>query len=275
VSGPVGRAIVEMMRIRTLIRKEFLDLARNRAALVPVVLVTAMSLVLPFGIAILIPVLTGRGLGDDADLVKVSATGGIQAGLSNDARVQLFLFQQFLMLFLLTPITGAMALAAHAIVGEKQARTLEPLLATPITTFELLAAKVFGALIPTLAISLVGLALYFAGIVAFGAPGVASAMASARTLVLIVLVAPAAALVSLQSAILISSRVNDARTAQQFGVLIIIPLTAILVAQFTGSIWLTAATLAMVGAGLLVFWLLLTLLSVVVFDREAILTRWR
>ena len=60
--------------------------------------------------------------------------------------MQLFLFQQFLMLFLLTPITGAMALAAHAIVGEKQARTLEPLLATPITTFELLAAKVLGAL---------------------------------------------------------------------------------------------------------------------------------
>jgi ABC-2 type transport system permease protein len=264
-----------MMRIQTLIRKEFLDLARNRAALVPVVLVTALSLVLPFGIAILIPILTGRGLGDDADLVKVSATGGIHAGLSNDARVQLFLFQQFLMLFLLTPITGAMALAAHAIVGEKQARTLEPLLATPITTFELLAAKVFGALIPTLAISLVGLALYFAGILAFGAPGVASAMASARTLVLIVLVAPAAALVSLQSAILISSRVNDARTAQQFGVLIIIPLTGVLVAQFTGSIWLTAATLAMVGLGLLAFWLLLTLLSVVVFDREAILTRWR
>ena len=53
-----------------------------------------------------------------------------------------------------------MALAAHAIVGEKQARTLEPLLATPLTTLELLMAKVLGALLPTLAISLVGLALY-------------------------------------------------------------------------------------------------------------------
>jgi ABC-2 type transport system permease protein len=263
------------MRIQTLIRKEFLDLARNRAALVPVVLVTVMSLALPFGIAIAIPMLTGRGLGADADLVKVSATGGVHADLSNEGRVQLFLFQQFLMLFLLTPITGAMALAAHAIVGEKQARTLEPLLATPITTLELLAAKVFGALAPTLAISLVALAFYFGGIAALGAPGVAAAMASARTFVLIALVAPAAALVSLQSAILISSRVNDARTAQQFGVLIIIPLTAILVAQFTGSIWLSASTLALISVGLLVAWLLLTLLSVVVFDREAILTRWR
>ena len=39
--------------------------------------------------------------------------------------------------------------AAHAVVGEKQARTLEPLLATPITTVELLVAKVLGALVPT------------------------------------------------------------------------------------------------------------------------------
>jgi ABC-2 type transport system permease protein len=263
------------VRLRTLITKEFLDLARNRAALLPVVLITIMSLVLPFGIAVLVPAMTGRGLGEDADLVHVSAAAGFHATLSNNAQVQLFLFQQFLMLFLLTPITGAMALAAHAIVGEKQARTLEPLLATPVTTYELLTAKVFGALGPTLAISLAGLLLYFAGIIVFGAPGVAAAMASARTFVLILLVAPAAALVSLQAAILISSRVNDARTAQQFGVLIIIPLTGILVAQFTGTIWLSAWTLAMLGIGLLVLWLLLTGLSVALFERESILTRWR
>jgi ABC-2 type transport system permease protein len=68
--------------------------------------------------------------------------------LSINGRVQLFIFQQFLIVFLLMPVTGAMALAAHAIVGEKQARTLEPLLATPLTTLELLMAKVLGALIP-------------------------------------------------------------------------------------------------------------------------------
>ena len=262
------------MRIRTLIEKEFIDIARNRSALVPVVLVTAMSLVLPFGIAIAVPAVTGRGLGHDADLVKVSAAVA-QYDLSSDASVQLFLFQQFLMLFLLTPITGAMALASHAIVGEKLARTLEPLLATPVTTFELLTAKVVGALAPTLAISLVGLALYAGGILLFAEPGVAAAMASTRTLILIVLVAPGAALVSLQAAILISSRVNDARTAQQFGVLIIIPLTGVLVAQFTGSFWLSATALGLAGLGLLVLWVLLAALSVAVFERESILTRWR
>jgi ABC-2 type transport system permease protein len=121
----------------------------------------------------------------------------------------------------------------------------------------------------------VGLGLYIAGIALFAAPGVAAAMASARTLLLVVLVAPAAALLSLQSAVLISSRVNDPRTAQQFGVLIIIPLSGILVAQFTGSLWLSARTLGLLGIGLLAAWALLLLCSVALFERESILTRWR
>src|SRR5881396_1361729 len=219
-----------MRRIRTLITKEFLDLARNRTALLPVVIVTVLSLVLPFGIAVGVPAMTGHGLGEDADLLRVSVAVGSGEALSSDARIQLFLFQQFLMLFLLTPITGAMALAAHAVVGEKQAHTLEPLLATPITTIELLLAKVLGALIPTMAISMAGLALYFAVMPLVAEPGVLQAMLGARTILLVVLVGPMAALVSLQAAILISSRVNDARTAQQFGVLIIVPLTGVLIA---------------------------------------------
>jgi ABC-2 type transport system permease protein len=264
-----------MRRVRTLIAKELLDLLRNRSALVPVVVVTLLSLALPFTIVVVIPVFSGQPLGRDADLVRVSSVAGAHAQLSTDGQIQFFLFQQFLMLFLLTPITGAMALAAHSVVGEKQARTLEPLLATPITTLELLVAKVLGSLLPTLSISLVGLAVYFAGIIAFGAPGVARAMLTPRTALLVFVVGPAAALVALQSAIVISSRVNDARTAQQFGVLIIVPLTALLVAQFTGALWLSTTALGLVGLGLFGIWLLLTVVSAALFERESILTRWR
>jgi len=41
-----------MARIRALLRKEFSILARNRTALLPVVLVTILTLVTAFGIAI-------------------------------------------------------------------------------------------------------------------------------------------------------------------------------------------------------------------------------
>jgi ABC-type Na+ efflux pump permease subunit len=262
-------------RVRALLDKELVDLRRNRGALVPVVIVTLLALVLPFTIVIAVPRLTGQSLGIDADLVKVSAVAGAHEELTTNGRIQLFLFQQFLMLFLLTPITGAMALASHAIVGEKQARTLEPLLATPVGTIELLVAKVLGALLPTLAISCGGLLVYLSAIALFAEPGVGRAMASARTALLILWVGPAAALVSLQAAIVISSRVNDARTAQQFGVLLIVPLAAILVAQFTGQMWLSARALGLVGLALLGIWALLTVVSAALFDRESILTRWR
>jgi ABC-2 type transport system permease protein len=262
-------------RVRAILAKEFLDIARNRGALVPVAIVTLVSLALPFVLVLGIPRMTGEALASDADLVHVSAVAGLNPQLSAEGQIQFFLFQQFLMLFLLTPITGAMALAAHSVVGEKQARTLEPLLATPISTVELLIAKVLGALLPTLAISVIGLVIYFAGIVWLGEAGVARSMATARTALLVGAIGPAAALVSLQAAIVVSSRVNDARTAQQFGVLIIIPLTALLVAQFTGTLWLSTAMLSAIGIGLLAAWVVLTLVSAALFDRETILTRWR
>jgi ABC-2 type transport system permease protein len=263
------------MRIRTLVAREFLDLARNRAAMLPVAAMTAIVVAIPFAVVIVVPAMTGHPLGDDRDLAQASLVLDAPAELSADARVQLFLFQQFLVLFLLTPVTGAMALAAHAIVGEKQARTLEPLLASPITTGELLVAKVVGALMPTLVISLAGLLVYFGLVALVASPGVLPAMLTARTGLLVLLVGPCAALVALQAAIVISSRVNDARTAQQFGVLIVLPLTALAVAQFTGTVWLSATAIGLIGAGLGIVWLLLLVVSIAVFDRETILTRWR
>ena len=117
--------------------------------------------------------------------------------------------------------------------------------------------------------------LYFTGIALAAPPGVLEAMLTARTFVLVFLVGPASALVALQAAVVISSRVNDARTAQQFGVLIILPMTAVLVAQFTGSLWLSAWMLGLIGVGLLVGWVFLVLFSVAMFEREAILTKWK
>jgi ABC-2 type transport system permease protein len=72
-------------------------------------------------------------------------------------------------------------------------------------------------------------------------------MLSARTALLVLVVGPSLALVSLQGAIVVSSRVNDPRTAQQFGVLIIIPLAALLVGQFMGALWLSATVLGLIG----------------------------
>jgi ABC-2 type transport system permease protein len=263
-------------RVAALLVKELAELMRNRAAIVPV-LFLALVTVLPFLITILVPLVAGEPLASDAEFARAARQVGLPhtVPLSDEGAVQTFIFQQFMLLQLLIPVTGAMAFAGYSLIGEKQARTLEPLLATPITTTELLVAKGLGALLPSLAIMLVALGVYVLGMATLGAQGVVSAVINAHTLLLVLGFGPVAALVALQVAVLVSSRVNDPRTAQQFGALLILPITGIFVMQFSGVIRLTTLVVAVMVGALLLVWGLLVVLGVSMFEREAILTRWK
>jgi ABC-2 type transport system permease protein len=264
-------------RVTALLAKELAELRRNRVALVPVLILAVVTIVLPFVIALVIPMFVGEPLSSDPEFARAVKRGTVPPGtdMSDEAAVQAFIFQQFMLLQLLIPVTGAMAFAGYSLIGEKQGRTLEPLLATPITTAELLIAKGLGALLPSLAIMLGTLAVYLAGMLAFAEPHVFSAVVSARAALLVLGFGPIAALVSLQIAILVSSRVNDPRTAQQFGALLILPITVVFVMQFNGVIRLTVPVIVIALVVLFAIWVLLVMLGVALFQREAILTRWK
>jgi ABC-2 type transport system permease protein len=75
--------------------------------------------------------------------------------------------------------------------------------------------------------------------------------------------------------IAISSRVNDPRSAQQIAVLLVVPFAMMLVGQIAGAFVVTTPVLLLVAAALAAVWLALVVLSVALFDRESILTRWR
>jgi ABC-2 type transport system permease protein len=266
-------------RVAALVGKELAELARNRSALLPVLAVALVSMVLPFFIGLAVPRLTGDELSSDADLVQALAAAGDELpgamALPDEAAVQAFVFHRFLTLLLLVPVTGAITFAGHSLVGEKLGRSLEPLLASPLTTTELLIGKVIGALIPSLAVMLGTFAIYLTGIGLLAEPGVLRAMLNARTVLLVFGLGPLASLVALQVGVLVSARVNDPRTAQQFGALLILPLTGLFMAQMTGIFVLTTAMMLAVLAGLAAVWVALLAGGVLLFDRETILTRWR
>jgi len=94
-----------------------------------------------------------------------------------------------------------MSIAAAAVIGEKQARTLEPLLATPLTTWELLTAKVLGALLPAIGLSIGCFVVYTGGVWLFAEPGVFRLMLTARPLAVMFLIGPLASLAALQLAV--------------------------------------------------------------------------
>lgn len=80
---------------------------------------------------------------------------------------------------------------------------------------------------------------------------------------------------ALQMTIAISSRVNDPRSAQQLAVLIVLPLVLMLVGQIAGAFLVPTSLLLVVALVLAIAWGFLILLSVALFERETILTRWK
>jgi ABC-2 type transport system permease protein len=267
-----------MTRIVALVSKEFTDLRHNPGVFLPALLTAIITIVLPFFVAVIVPAWTGERLSDSGDLqvaMQMLTTQHVLSGLDPEAAVQAWIFQQFLPLLVLAPVAASMSVAAYTVIGEKQARTLEPLLATPITTFELLSAKVLGALVPAIGLTLACFAIYGLGILVLAQSGAARILVTPRSLGMVFILGPLAALAALQLAVCVSSRVNDARSAQQIGALVILPLAGLLVAQLTGAVALTGGWIAVVAVGLAVLNAGLMRIGIALFDRESILTRWR
>jgi ABC-2 type transport system permease protein len=265
-------------RIRALLAKELADLRQHLTLFVPVALVAALAMFIPVFIAVIIPRLTNERLSDSSDIqiaVEIYKQQPMARTLDPEGAVQAFVFQTFLVFLVLVPVMAAMSIAAFSVVGEKQARSLEPLLATPISTTELLSAKVLAAFLPSLAITLACQAVYVLVVAVVAREGVFWLLLSPRSLTIVTVLAPLAALAALQMAVCVSSRVNDVRTAQQASALVILPVTGLFVGQILGAVVLTAPLILAIAAGLAVVNAGLMWLAVVLFDREAILTRWR
>ena len=267
-----------MKRIGALLSKEMRELRGNPGIFVPAFLTAAIAIALPFGVAVVLPYVTGEQLSDSADMqiaLQLYRSQPWTRALDPEAAIQASIFQQFLVLLVLAPVAASMSIAAYSVIGEKQARTLEPLLATPITTVELLTAKVLGSFLPSLLLSLACFVVYIGAVAAFARPGAFLVLLSARSLGILLILGPLASLTALQLAVCVSSRVNDTRSAQQLAALVVLPLAGLLVAQMTGSLTLTLTLILAIAAVLALINLGLMVMAVALFDRESILTRWK
>jgi ABC-2 type transport system permease protein len=267
-----------MNRVMALLGKELVDQRRHPMMFLPVAIVAVVAILMPVFVAVIVPTIAGEKLSDSSDFevaVEMYRNQPETRGLDPEAAIQAFIFQYFLLIFMLVPVTCAMSVAANSIVGEKQSRALEPLLATPITTMELLGAKVLGSLLPSIGMSVACMAFYLLLVLLLAQPGVAWAILGPRSLGVVFLLGPLAALAALQLAVCVSSRVNDARTAQQLGVTVILPIVGLFISQLMGAFKLTGPVILAIAGGLVIVNAALMALAVRLFDRETILTRWK
>ena len=176
-------------------------------------------------------------------------------------------------------LTGAAvipsAIASYSLVGEKLQKSMEPLLATPMTDSEILLGKtISGLLIPVAAL--------YAGAIIFMALMDAVTQSTLGYLyypnwhiAVILLSAPLASLMSVQLNILVSSRVNDVRTAQQLGTYTIAPFVLLYFLSEFGILQLNDTSLLIVAGVIGVAAVALFYVAKATFQREEILTKWK
>jgi ABC-2 type transport system permease protein len=258
--------------LTTIIGREWRELVRNRLLL--------SSVLLPPVILAVLPIILVKFAGN-APIIPAGAVAQIVAShpqwsdMNPNQVAMAFALQQFLVTFLLLPGYIPLAIASYSIVGEKQSRSLEAVLATPIRTTELLAGKAVAAIVPAVIAAWISyLSMLLLSSILLGSR-LTAVLSEPAWLGAVFALGPAVGLVSVTAGLLVSSRVNDPRVAQQIGAVILLPIIGILVIQTAGNFlldlnaYLAAAVVTTIVAiiGLRV--------GVVIFGRETILTRWK
>lgn len=260
------------MRIRTIIEKEWAEVFKNKLILFTVAFLPLVLLIVALA-QLAAPEISSS---DSAARMPVHlAQMCRQQGLAGGECLQQFIVGQFMLLFLMVPLTIPVTIAAHSIVGEKVARSLEPLLATPASTVEILLGKGLAAALPAVAATWLSFGVYMI-VARFLASGpIYDYVTAPMWLVAMALIVPLLAVFSVNVTIMISSRVNDPRAAQQLGMLVMLPMLGLFLFQALGWGALSLRNMLVMCVALLLTDAAMVVASVRLFQRETILTRWR
>jgi ABC-2 type transport system permease protein len=262
-----------MEKIWVIARKEWAEVFKNRFVLFTVAFLPLILTALPL--------ITLGAMGSAEDIGNItdelpSQFANLCAGLDAADCSQYFMVSQFMLLFMIMPLAIPVTFASYSIVGEKTTRTLEPVLATPVKTMELLAGKALAAVLPAVIATWGGFLIFVLGVLLLPVgSGVVDRIVDPLWLLAIFVVGPLLSVASVSVAVMVSSRANDPRVAEQLSMLVIIPLLGLFLGQVMGLIFIDetlilwmAVALVVIDAGLIFF-------ASQLFQRETILTRWK
>ena len=264
---------MNFQRIRTVIDKEWAEVFKNRLVLFTVAFLPIIFTVLPLGVLAGTRSAGGGGnnLGDLPPQFLAMC-----GGLAGSDCMQYFILNEFMILFMIMPLIIPISIASYSIVSEKTTRSLEPLLATPISTLELLVAKGLAATIPAVLATWAGFLMFVLLAPVFGASAaVVRQLLNPIWFVAIFVIGPLIAILAVNFAVLVSSRVTDPRVAEQISAVIIVPLLGILFGQIAGIIVLSLRFMLVAVAVLILVDIGVAILGTRLFQRETILTKWK
>ncbi len=168
------------------------------------------------------------------------------------------------------PVSISLVIALETFVGEKERRSLEPLLSTPLTNTELYMGKTLAAMIPPLLASYTGIAIYVGSLVL----GKQQWRPEPVLIVQILLLTTFQALVMVTGAVVVSSQTTSTRAANLLASFIIIPMSMLMILESTIMVKpYKRYLLWYIMVGMVVTVILLVRMGARIFNREELLGR--
>lgn len=265
-------------KVLLVFRKDWKEISRNWQVMTPILIVPLLFTVAIPAVAILFPGLMTPSTTALLDLMLENLPGNIQSQLLGMSEDQVMIFVMMLYyfapFFLIIPVMASSVIASDSFAGEKERKTIEALLATPMTDGELLLGKILVSFVPSMLITGSSFLLYCATVdlltyEMFGR----LLLPNPEWVLLIFGLAPTVALAGIGLTVMISARVKGFREAQQISALLVVPILIMFFAQASGVMIFGYLR---VGALTLVFILvdmLLFRLAVKIFQREKLLSQ--
>jgi len=267
--------------VMLIFRKDWREIRRNWQILLPMVAIPFLiSVVLPT-LIIVIPGLSSTSTYpvEDATAMIRNLPSNVRQELAGMTPWQVLIYVMalyfFAPFFLIIPIMASSVIASDSFAGEKERKTIEALLATPISDSELLLGKALVSFVLAMTVTVASFAIYAIVIDFFSFPVFQGKLLfpNISWTILILGVAPTVALTGIGLTIMISARAKGFREAQQISGILLLPVLMMIFGQISGVIVFGPIVLLALVAIFALVDLFVFYLGVKLFRRERILSR--
>jgi len=179
----------------------------------------------------------------------------------------------FLILLTVIPLSLSNMASSYSFVGEKVQRTIEPILASPVTERELFFGKLLAPLIPAAIVSYIVLGIYTIFVDFLSLKDGYLIFPNLSWIFIVFIFTPSILVLSIVLVLIASSKAVDPRSAQLYSAIIVVPILAIFFAALILVQYLeTILFIFSVSTAISAYFIYR--IAVKSFDRERIITRW-
>ncbi len=188
---------------------------------------------------------------------------------------QVFFMGQIPLYFLLIPVMVALSFATFSIVDEKMTKTLEPLLATPVRTWELLFGKALAGTLPSLVVTWGCTGFFLAVVAVVGWGHLITYVLNVQWFISLFVLVPLISLLAFMLGVVGSSRASDPKGAQNVAVLVVLPILGLVAIQLIGVVIFAGIMLAALCITMAILDVVVLRIAVGLFQRESIVVKWK